>query len=357
MEGKLQELPNEIEVFLKDGNVEECKKLFLGCDPNAVRWPGSYNIFSLMPMPREFAFWVKEQGADINFRDQYGMTPIFEIARRDGDVALLIELGADISAVRFDGCMPLHIAAARGRKKAVRTLIKAGAETDAQTKDYNGYGHYTPLEKVLYEPALSSIKKYDICKILLKNGAEITDRSRKFVSAFSEVFYRHNSRKKGLKSFQNQEAALENLCKLFDVEKLCETTFHDGVSPIIVTDFLGYTGHFEELWKFLVPKSGRAQTAQGEVIRIAGRISHELMDNGGLNWDEDYRNMLYIFREYLHCGNPLETYSDGWIDETIDALKDGDVNDKMIYRLCSEAVHWIRENPEVMPLLEGDYTR
>lgn len=94
MEGKLQELPKEMEMFLKDGNIEECKKLFSGCDPNAVSWSGS-NIFSQVPMPREFAFWVKEQGADINFRDRYGRTPVFEIARRDGDIALLIELGAE----------------------------------------------------------------------------------------------------------------------------------------------------------------------------------------------------------------------------------------------------------------------
>ena len=182
----------------------------------------------------------------------------------------------------------------------------------------------------------------------------MTERSRQFVSAFSEVFYRHNSGKKESKSLQNQKAALENLCKLFDTEMLCATAFHDGVSPIIVTDFLGYTGHFDELWEFLVPERGRAQTAQGEVIRIAGRISHELMDNGGINWDEDYQNMLYTYCEYLRCGNP---FSDEWLNEIKDALKDGDVNDHMIYRLCSGAVHWIRANPEVMPLLEGDYTR
>lgn len=351
---KLKKLPVEIEGALKAENIEECKKLFLKCEPNAVSWCRS-NIFSL-PMPRELAFWAKEQGADINFRDYRGRTPVFEIARRDGDIALLIELGADINAVASDGCTPLHTAAARGRKKAVRALIKAGAGVSAQTKDYNGYGHFTPLEKVLYERDLSSIAKYDMCNILLKNGAEITDRGRQFVSAFSEVFYRHNLKKKGVKSFQNHVAALEKLCNLFEVKMCYETTFHDGVSPILVTNFLGYKDHFGELWNFLVPKSGRAQTAQGEVIRIAGRIQDELMRNGGLNWDKDYRNMLYTFREYLRLGNPLGE-SDEWIDEIIDALKDGDVQDKMIYRLCCCAEHWVEENPEVMPLLEGDYTR
>lgn len=353
MSEKLHELPKEMEQFLKDGKIEECKKLFLMCEPNAITYKGM-NIFSLMPMPEEFAFWAKEQGADIHFKDQYGRTAIFEIARRDGDISLLIALGADIHATWSDGCTPLHIAAARGCKKAVRTLLKAGAEVDARTKDHNGFGHFTPLEKVLFEPSISSIKKYELAKILLDRGAEMTRRSRQFVSAFSEVFHRHNAGKKASKSLQNQAAALEKLCSLFGVEPLAETAFHDGKSPILVTDFLGYSNHFEELWQFLVPESGRAQTAQGEVIRIAGRIQHELMDNGGMNWDDDFRNMLFTFREYLRYGSPL---ADAWLDEIIDALKNGDVHDAMIYRLCYCAVEWVRENPEAMPLLDGDYTR
>lgn len=351
MPQKLQKLPKKIELYLKDGNIEECKKLFLECEPNAVTCIGM-NIFSLTPMPKEFAFWAKEQGADINFRDDNGCPVIF----KTGDIGLLIALGADIHATKPNGCTPLHAAAERGRIKAVRALLKAGAKVDARTNDYNGFGHFTPLEKVLFEPSLSSIKKYEISKILLNNGAEMTQRCKQFVSAFSEVFYRHNAGKKASKSLQNQEAALEKLCSLFGVEKLSAAAFHDGKSPILVTDFLGYTNHFEELWQFLVAKSGRAQTAQGEVIRIAGRIERELLDNGGLNWDDDFREMLFTFRKYLRYGVPLDG-SDEWLDEMIDALKDGDVHDAMLYRLRYCAVHWVRENPEVMPLLEGDYTR
>lgn len=355
MSEKLQKLPKELEQCLKDGNIEECKNLFSKCEPNATTCIGM-NVFSLMPMPKEFAFWAKEQGADINFKDEYGRSAIFEIARRDGDIALLIALGADIHDTKPNGCTPLHIAAERGRKKAVRALLKAGAQIDARTKDYNGFGHFTPLEKVLFESSLSSITKYELSKLLLDRGAEMTQRSRQFVSAFSEVFHRHNVGKKTSKSLQNQAAALEKLCSLFGVEMLTETPFHDGKSPILVTNFLGYSNHFEELWQFLVPESGRAQTAQGEVIRIAGKIRHELMCNGGMNWDDDFRSMLFTFRKYLRYGTPLED-SDAWLDEIIDALKDGDVCDAMVHRMCYCAVKWVQENPEVMPLLEGDYTR
>ncbi len=349
-------LPQEINNFLKTGNITELQRLFSQCDPNAITYEFGSNIFSLSPMPREFAFWAKEQGADVNFRDDFEQTPIFQVIQKDGDVSLLIELGAEIEAVRKDGCTPLHIAAAHGSAKTVRTLLKAGAKIDAQTRDFDGFGHFTPLEKVLYEADLSCTKKLDICKLLLDRGATMTERSRQFVSAFSETFHRHNSGKKLSKSLQNQAEALRKLCELFDAEMLRETGFHDGVSPIIVTTVGGFKNNFSELWNFLVPPKGRAQTAQGEVIRIAGRIEDELMRNGGANWDEDYRKMLHTFREYLRLGNPLEE-SDKFIEEIVDTLKDGDVHDAMIWRLCYCARHWVEENPEVMPLLEGDYTR
>ncbi len=347
-------LPDNISEFLKIGNIEELKKMFSQCDPNAITCTSS-NIFSLSPMPRDFAFWAKEQGADVNYIDNYGFPPIFDVIRLDGDVSLLIELGANIGAVGKDGSTPLHFAAALGRKKSVRMLLKAGAEVDAQTKDYGGFGHFTPLEKVLCEPNLSCTKKYELCTYLLKHGAKMTDRSRQFVSAFSESFYRHISGKKASKFLQNQTEALEKLCTLFNAEMLRESSFHDGVSPIILTTVGGFKHNFDELWDFLVPPSGRAQTAQGEVIRIAGRIESELMRNGGMNWDEDYRNMLDTFRRYLQLGNPLGNSDD--LEKIIDTLKDGDVDDRMILRLHYCAENWVEENPEVMPVLEADYTR
>lgn len=348
-------LPNEIEDLLKNGDIEELKRVFSQCDPNAVTYTSS-NIFSLSPMPREFAIWAKEQGADINHRDDFGRTPIFHIVRMDGNVSMLIKLGAKVDVVCDDGFTPLHIAATRGKKKAMRALLKAGADIEAQTKDYDGFGHFTPLEIVLYKSDLSCIKKYDLCKCLLENGAKITERSRQFLSAFSETFHRHNLGKKITKSLQNQAGALEKLCNLFNAEMLRETSFHDGVSPIILTTVGGFKNNFAELWDFLVPSKGRAQTAQGEVIRIAGKIERELMRNGGLNWDEEYQNMLHTFRAYMCLGNPLGE-SDEYVDEIIDTLMDGSVHDYMIWSLCYCARKWVQENPEVMPLLEAKYTR
>lgn len=351
------QLPIELRNALKAGDIAECKRLFSECEPNATVYKNhSLNVFSLVPMPREFALWAQEQGADINFRDTCGQTPIFEIARRDADLPLLIELGAEVNTARQDGWTPLHVAAARGNKKAVRTLLKAGADIHAKTAGRDSFGFFTPVELVLCQQDLSCSKKYELCKLLLDKGAEATGRCRLFASAFSEVFHRHNAGKKPSKFLENQAAALEKLCGLFGAELLPAAAFHDGVSPVLITAVGGFKDNLDELWDFLVPPQGRAATAQGEVIRIAGRVRDELLRNGGMNWDEDYRAMLRTFREYMLLGNGSDGKEE-YACSIIDALMDGDVNDAMIYRLGYCAKAWVESNPEAWPALDAEYTR
>ena len=70
---------------------------------------------------------------------------------------------------------------------------------------------------------------------------------------------------------------------------------HDGVSPIVFEigkNAIELKTQFLQLWDYLVPPSGQAETAQGEIIRIAGRIRHEMLDNGCMNWDDYFNKML-----------------------------------------------------------------
>ncbi|WP_255300703.1 hypothetical protein [Escherichia fergusonii] len=54
-----------------------------------------------------------------------------------------------------------------------------------------------------------------------------------------------------------------------------------------------------------MPGIGAANSLQGEVIRIAGKIIYELDGNGGINWDADYKKMADAFLEYVSQGNAL----------------------------------------------------
>ena len=58
-----------------------------------------------------------------------------------------------------------------------------------------------------------------------------------------------------------QIEGLERLCQIFDVEPAGEVAFHDGVSPILVPEKSKIEA-FQWLWNYLVPPSGKAQTAQ-----------------------------------------------------------------------------------------------
>ena len=135
---------------------------------------------------------------------------------------------------------------------------------------------------------------------------------------------------------------------------------HDGVSPIIVTETEA-EAQFRQLWSYLVPPSGRAQTAQGELIRIAGRIGHELLDNDGKNWDGDFRKMLQAFPQYLRLGNP---FMEDDIQAAVMLIKllteagdKGCCDDFLCGALQDCAVAWVQQNPTPLPPLEADYTR
>jgi len=47
------------------------------------------------------------------------------------------------------------------------------------------------------------------------------------------------------------------------------------------------------LWKALVPAGGQADTLQGELVRIAGKLTDQAFRNGNMNWDDEHE---YLWR-------------------------------------------------------------
>ena len=358
MAKKRKTLPKEIPSLLECGNIDVLKEQFLRCEPNALitNKYGS-NILSLSPLPREFAFWAKKQGADVNFKDYYGKTPIFYHAGAwKGDVSLLLELGAEADVADSSGVTPLHLASLYGRVDAVKALLDAGIDANVKSGRIDWPGFMTPLEKTLLQNRLPYEKLLEICEILLKHGGKITDRARKFLQKSTEDFQRIKHKIQNQAHLDSQTENLEKLYKIFDVEPVKETAFHDGVSPIHIPE-QSESGVFQWLWDYLVPLSGKARTAQGEVIRIVGRVNNEIMGNGGANWDSNYRKMLRKFPEYLRLGNPLKDEDIVQAEKITMLLRDGRDNGDFTMSLCAYAAAWVLKNPEVLPSLEADYSR
>ncbi len=135
-------------------------------------------------------------------------------------------------------------------------------------------------------------------------------------------------------------------------------TVHDGVSLIKVPEEYNEEDAFRMLWHYLVPRCGKAPTAQGEVIRIAGRVEYEYYNNGCCNWDKDFQKMLDAFPKYLRLGNGLSEKNikvAEKIAEKVDEYGTRSITEKRIKTLCEYAVAWVKQNPEVMVPLESDY--
>ena len=118
---------------------------------------------------------------------------------------------------------------------------------------------------------------------------------------------------------------------------------------------------FQSFWDLLVPPEGKAETVQGEVIRIAGRIEYEFLDNGCINWDEDFKKMLDAFLRYVQLGNGFSGDDLRAAELLVHLLKDngdkGFIDDNLTTVLCSCAIAWVKQNPEAIPLLDADYIR
>jgi len=116
---------------------------------------------------------------------------------------------------------------------------------------------------------------------------------------------------------------------------------HDGVSPIIVGGTT-WQQQFEGLWELLIPSSGSAETVQGELVRIAGKVRDEIYRNGGGNWNSDFKRMLDTFLIYLKSEQPV---SDDEIEKANLLVgkirRSGAAETDEINFLCEVATKWV----------------
>ena len=85
------------------------------------------------------------------------------------------------------------------------------------------------------------------------------------------------------------------------------------------------------------------------------------LDNGGINWDDDFRKMLNVFPKYLYLGNAFceDDIKSAELLTTllITAGDQGRTDDFLCSALCACAIAWVRQNPLAIEPLEADYNR
>ncbi len=350
--GKRKTLVKEFDELVKEGNTKNLKAVFEKCDINAY---GGYNKGNALSfaLSEEMMQWLVEQGADIEYKDQFGNTPLNYHAGRGRDasqVASLIALGANVNTADHQKRTPLHFAVASGILEKVECLVNAGA--DVHAKDDMGH---TPLEAALFQNGINIRALSLIAEYLFQHGVGITERTQKYMIQCGEAIeFRRADINPDM--IDEIDEALGKMYALFQVEPVPRRVLYDGKSRIVVKETRWQKQH-EELWNLLVPGSGHANTVQGEVIRISGKVSYEILDNGSMNWDSDYKQLVNAWEDYIHMGNPLseEQYKDA--ENVLKVIVKGDGDDEELNRMAELSVNWIVQNLDAMPVGDVKYRR
>ncbi|WP_144511006.1 ankyrin repeat domain-containing protein [Bacillus sp. FJAT-22090] len=348
---KKKSLPKNFDELIEAGDISVLKEVFIKCELDARGGYSKSTALSCFNIPNELVRWLVEQGADINARDNYERTPLHKHAISwCGHTELLIDLGADIEAFDYQNETPLFAAASTFKPDAVRTLVSKGANINAENKMKQ-----TPLEKALAMCRNMNIfDMTEVADILLDAGATVTPKMQDSIKRIGNDFEFH--REGFNKEYLNQiDEALLCLYELFDVPPVGKRKIHDGVSPIVVST-KGWQAQHHELWSLLIPSKGHANTVQGEVIRITGKVSYEILDNGGINWDNQYRKMINSLNHYFSLGTPLHPDALQEVVPLTKKLQSGNGSDEPA-RLCELAVHWVLSNSNPIAMDQPDYRR
>jgi hypothetical protein len=335
-------LPKNFEEMLAEGDIARLHAVFDDCDLNARGGSAKQTALAFAECPDALARWLVERGADLSATDTWGSTPLHTRSRsRQGRIEVLLELGADVESGSASIGTPLHAAAASYRVENARLLLQRGARVDALNKE-----GLSPLELALRGCANIDLERMSpLAAVLLEAGAKKTPRMKDFVGEIGKRFEFHRT-SFNPESVQAASAALDRLYMLFDVPPVPRRHVHDGKSRIAVTATSWQKQH-QELWDLLVPSQGHAATIQGEVIRISGRVAHELDGNGGANWDSDFTKMADAFGRYVGAGNPL---SPSELTDAATVIQEVKRRSGDAARLCELAVAWVLSNPTPIAL-------
>ena len=303
------------------------------------------------PASEDITDLLLARGEDINSRDRYECAPIHARvwARCLDQIPLLIARGVDINARDTSDQTALFGVVERFPVADVSRMMSWGADP-LVVADSRVYGKVTLVESVVaWHNFLDAPRALAVIRLLLSVGAPVGGRVPIALRAMDRMrctFITH-----GLPDHLSQSrvdeasAALSELCALFAVEQR-EAKPAPAVGERLELDpSVPARRQLGELWDLLVPDSGQCQTLQGEVIRIAGCVGHEMYDNGGINWDRSFGKLLDQYLSVVRSGLPMPPGSLARAEAAVAFLKARSMNTGDVDEITKLAVAWVRLNP------------
>ena len=353
MAKKRKTLVDNFQSIIDGGDLDSFKAVFDKCEITATnRGKTTCNALSYQRLTPAHIQFLVDNGIDINADCGWGHSAVALQARDMDNLRCLLDNGADIDrvVVGYRGNALTH-AASITDAVAVKNLLECGAAADIKV----GWENLSVLDTALAHCQNGYIVEVlKISKMLLAKGVKPSDKTKEYVHRIGErfEFYRRDFNKDLVDEYSD---ALEELYKLFDVEPVPRRVMYDGKSKIVVKSTTWQKQH-EELWNMLVPGRGAADTVQGEMIRIIGKVLYEILDNGGMNWDDEYRKMMKALTEYFHIADGIDAELVGEACSLIRRVS-ANSDKKELYRLNELAVQWVLTNPNPIKLGQIDYIR
>lgn len=349
-------------------DVASAKEMLAACEPTA-RERGLYERTALhCNIPLELAEWLVERGADVNATNSYDTPLSAQSGYGNYDVCkLLIDHGADANIENYAGQTALFKAADAGAAKIVELLLAHGADPCHRSGpvDDNKTPLLYMLGRVCDLPTMEHARKAEALVAAQRaRGGIPQDEWEQAQREIARLGRRFAECRDGLDErvvrFTQCDTAVSRLYELFNVEPVAPTRIakHGEGEPIEVDAALSVDDAFRFLWDYLVPAHGACDTAQGEAIRIVGRVERESKDNGGSNWDREYQKMLEALISYLGRGAALPDGELAAARRAADAIDEsGGLDWDEVGTLKALAVAWVRKNPAPIPLGSVGYRR
>ena len=224
------------------------------------------------------------------------------------------------------------------RLGSIKLLVEAGA--DLEQKDQFGL---TPLSKIFTNTFSDPIPS---AAYLVSKGATITDKVLKMGMSWNKEKFTdflktldYNLENVGIPNGENAiQKEEQKIDTSLDIEHL-----HNIVNN------KDYFETAKIIWQKLVPKSGQADTVQGELLRAIEKLRDEAQRNGNGNFNKNCHGILIEYlRQFLVDENVFEKGIITQVNDDLDRLskKNSPYTDDDIYdRITNRIVDWYLKNP------------
>jgi hypothetical protein len=113
----------------------------------------------------------------------------------------------------------------------------------------------------------------------------------------------------------------------------------------------------QHIWKTYVPKSGQAETVQGELLRAIEKLADEAQRNGNINFNEDCHVIFISFiRKHLNDEKIFDKATIKQINQDLDKISIEDepyTEDDLFNRLRDRIIDWYLNNKTPIPHIKN----